>query len=93
MFAPRALHNPKNNTCPKLIQPSTTCLSKNVQKMKPRRLITVMLMIACHHPHHTSQQTMDASRHSHRMPLVCSRHVRQSAIIWDPSSKCLEVLY
>ena len=28
-----------------------------------------------------------------RMPLVHSRHVRQSAIIWDPSSKCLEVLY
>ena len=66
---------------------------KNVQKMKPRRLIAVMLMIACHRLHQTTQQTMDASRYSHRILLVRSRHIRQSAIIWDPSSKCLEVLY
>lgn len=50
-------------------------------------------MIARHRAHQSSQQTMNASRHPHYVPLVCKRHVRQSSVTRNPSGESLEILH
>ena len=68
-------------------------VSQKFAEIKPKCLIGMVLMIAHHCPYQPPQQAVDTAWHSYSVPLVGSRYVIKTGIIWDPTGDSLQVLH